>query len=357
MLSKTKIYIDKESLEIIAQDSTISNNYYKNIIEIFRTHADLYLDLTDEELESIREPIDFNNPGDIYTFIEGKSLPWPASGCKCFNELNNKPEINGNVIYILNTKEDADRLKNTYGVLAVYIKDINDDIFYYEFAPNIDCEKVPVNAGDAWKYIFKDESLPPSNSMVISDSNLLTNNKINNDTGSNHFCGLVNLKELLNVLLPQSIGIPYYILILCPPSKNLEEGKMRKIVKRWIRDIKQIRPYTIVIEFLITKKTVHSRDVYSNYYRAHFDRGIYVFEPWTNRIHKEGTSHNEIDIYSYLSAPFRRGKSILDSAMVDINIFLDKYKSFLKGIGDPYLIDIDEAPLKQEDFEKNRILF
>ena len=58
MQPKTKIYIDKDTLEIIAQDSSISDNYYRKIIEIFRRHADLYLDMNDEEYrreELIRE--------------------------------------------------------------------------------------------------------------------------------------------------------------------------------------------------------------------------------------------------------------------------------------------------------------
>lgn len=362
MLSKTKIYIDKDSLEIIAQDSSTADYYYKNIIEIFRRHAELYINLTEEELKDLKEPIDLSEPGDIFTFIEGKSIPWPLSGFDNFEALKqpeNQPEINGNVIYILNKKEDAEKLRNKYGVWAIYIDDIDDDIFYYEFTPDLDIEEVPVNSEKAWEYIFDGENkfLPPSNSMVISDSNLLTNNKINRNTGENHFCGLVNLKNLIDLLLPQKLNVPYYILIVCPPSRSLEEGKMKKVVRRWIKELKQIRPYSLIVEFLITNKSVHSRDLYSNNYRIHFDKGFYVFEPWSRRVRRDGPSHNEINAYSYLCAPFRRGKSLVEAAMVDLNIMLKKYKSFMQGNGDPYIIDLVEEPIKQQFFWKNRVLF
>ena len=63
--------------------------------------------MNDEELNSLREPKDLNDPGDIYSFIEGKSLPWPSAAIDNFNALHNNngcPEINGNVIYILSKK-------------------------------------------------------------------------------------------------------------------------------------------------------------------------------------------------------------------------------------------------------------
>lgn len=362
MLSKTKIYIDKESLEIIAQDSTISDNYYKNIIEIFRRHADLYLDVTKEELDSIRKPQDLNDPGDIYTFIEGKNLPWPSSATDNFQAINNKenkPELNGSIVYILNKKEDVEKLRNKYGIWAIYIDDLSDDIFYYDYTPDLDMEYVPGNAGDGWLNILKKEVrfLPPSNSIVISDSNLLTNTKKHPETGENYFCGLVNLKALLNVLLPQNIDVTYYILIVCPPTSKLEEGKTNKNVRRWIKEIKNLRNYPIVVEFIITTKTVHSRDLYTNNYQIHLDKGFYVFEPWSRKIHKEGASHNNVKFFTYLYSPFKRGKTDIDSAIVDLRLIYNSYDAFLRNTGVSKIIDLIDEPIKSCDFSKNRIIF
>lgn len=361
MLSKTKIYIDKESLEIIAQDSTISDNYYKNIIEIFRRHADLYLDVSEEELDSIREPKDLNDPGDIYAFIEGKNLPWPSSASGNFEAIKNNEnslDISANIVYILNKKEDVKKIVK-YGVWAICVDDLSDDIFYYDYTPDLDVDTVPGSAGDGWHNILDDEVsiLPPSNSLVVSDSNLLTNTKKHAGTGENHFCGLVNLKHILDVLLPKNLNVTFYILIVCPPTNKIEEGKMNKIVRRWLKEIRELRQYQIVVEFIITTKTVHSRDLYTNNYQMHLDKGFYVFEPWSKRVHKDGISHNNIRLFTYLSSPFKRGKSDLESAIVDLKIMKQRYEMFLKGTGESRLIDMIESPLRQSDYSKNRLLF
>ena len=363
MLSKTKIYIDKDSLEIIAQDSTISDNYYKNIIEILRRHADLYLNVTEKDLNFIRDPKDLNDPGDIYTFIEGKSLPWPSSAIENFAALHDKekmPDINANVVYILNNKEAVKNLRDKYGVMAIFIDDLNDDTFYYYCSPDIDMDSVPGGVTEnGWQCILREELslLPPSNSIVVSDSNLLTNKRINNKTGENHFCGLVNLKDLLNLLLPSQIDVPYYILIVCPNTSKFEEGKTKKIVSRWVDEVRALRSYSIVVEFMLTKKTVHSRDLYTNYYQIHLDKGFYVFEPWTKKVHKEGESHNDIKIFSYLYSPFKRGKSEVDSAIIDLKVIYSKYDAFLRNTGESMLIDSSKNQIKQSDLSKNRILF
>ncbi len=362
MLSKTKIYIDKDSLEIIAQDSTISDYYYKNIIEIFRRHADLYLDLTETELTDIQEPKDLNNPGDIYSFIEGKNLPWPSAANETFNAIKTNgmsPDINGNIIYILKNKNDVAKLRDCYGVWAVCIDDVNDDVFYYEFKPDLNVDTVPGMKDNGWNNILKDEikSIPPSNSMVISDSNLLTNNIKKKGTDENHFCGLVNLTALLDLILPQKMSVPYYISIICPPTNKLEDGKMKKIITRWIDEIKVKRKYTIIIEFLLSRKTLHSRDLYANNYRIHFDRGFYVFEPWTNRVHKDDVSHNDVRVYSYLCSPFQRGKDNIMDAIDELKLLLSKYNAFLRNTGEVTLVNSKIQPVTASDYSKNRILF
>ncbi len=363
MLSKTKIYIDKESLEIIAQDSTISDYYYKNIIEIFRKHALLYINISSEEIAELREPSNLDDPGDLFNFIEGKSLPWPSSAKDNFDFLRLKEgnlDINGNVIYILNNKSDVKRIKDLYGVWAISVEDLDDNSFYYEFKynPSSETKYAYGSTKNGWINVLGEEVtyFPPSNSVVISDSNLLTNDT-KSESGQVHYCGLENLKELLNLVLPKTMGIPYYILVVCPNTGKLEDGKMKKVVRRWIKEIKEIRNYNIIIEFFITRKTVHPRDLYSNYFRIHMERGFYLFEPWSNKVHSEGGSHSEIKISTYLSSPFQRGQSLIESALIHLNEIKEKYKSFLRNTGDPYIIDLIEEPIKSSDYSKNRILF
>lgn len=355
MLSKTKIYIDKDSLEIIAQDSTISDYYYKNIIEIFRRHADLYLDISEQELDSIREPKDLNDPGDIYTFIEGKNLPWPSSAIGNFEALHKSTDnldINGSIIYILNKKEDVKKLRESFGVWAIYIEDINDDSFRIGFNKGLNLKEVLGKSSKGWNNLLSGaaKNFPISNSFVVSDSNLLTND-ILDDNNVKHYCGLENLKDLLSIILPQSLDIPFYLLVICPPAEQV--GKMKKRISEWILEVKALRKYLIIVEFFITKKTLHDRGLYSNNYRIHLNKGFYVFIPWTCKVHVDGDSFNKIDIKSYLHSPFDEGDSIIDLAIMELNRIAKKYDGFIRNTGDPYIIEsIDKG-----HYCKNRILF
>ena len=365
MFQKTKIYIDKTSLEIIAQDSTIADNYYKNIIEIFRRNADMYIDATEEELEQMKEPEDLNDPGDIFTFIERRNLPWPAAASEKFegfqqseDSQHDEPHIekNGNVIYILDVKKEiAERIREHYGVWVLSVDEINDDIFSYSFNKHFNRSEVPGKSQNGWENLLASEVtyLPPSNSFVLSDSNLLTNEILDKDK-KKHYRGLENVKNLLDVILPAKSDIPFYILVICP-AKTEQIGKMKKIIARWIDEVKNLREkrYTIIVEFFITSKTLHSRQLYANNYRIYLDKGFYVFEPWSTKVHLDGESFNKIDIKSYLNSPFDRGDSILDVALAELDEIKKKYDKFLKGTGDPSIV----VPLDETEYSKNRILF
>ena len=359
MYKKTKIYIDKDSLETIALDSSKSDYYYKNIIQIFKKQADLYIDATEEDLVSLKEPEDLNDPNNIYLFINAWNLTWPTSANDVFETISNNEsniEKNGNVIFILNiSKEKAAKIRNSFGVWILSIDEINDDVFSYSFTKVFDIEEVPGDTNNGWMNLLTEEVkfLPPSNSLVISDSNLLENNKLDKDNVY-HYLGLENLKDLLSVILPMNISIPFYILVICPhPKKSYEPGKMKKIILRWIEGIKKLRDYTVIIEFFITNQTLHARGMYSNNYRILLDRGLYVFELRSSKVHVDGDSFGDIKIKTYLSSPFERGDSVLDSANANINRIKKKYAKFLRKTGDPTIIE----PLKDEEYSKNRILF
>lgn len=357
MFCKTKIFIDKDSLEIIAQDSSIADNYYKNIIEIFRKSADLYIDLSEEELDKIKEPEDLNDTSDIFSFIENRNIPWPIAARDLFETFRSderKIKTEGNVIYILNIKkEDSNRLRKSLGVWMLSVEEMSDDIFCYSFNKQFNVREISGSSTNGWNNLLKDEVqyLPPSNSFVLSDSNLLTNDILDANK-TKHYKGLENLKDLLSVILPDSITIPFYILIMCP-EKSEQIGKMKKIISKWVSEIKGLRTYPIIIEFLTTSKTLHSRDLYANNYRIHLDKGFFIFEPWSNKVHTDGISFNKIDIKSFLNSPFDRGDSILDVTLAELDEIKTKYDKFLLQTGDP----TSQYPINESDYSKNRILF
>lgn len=203
--------------------------------------------------------------------------------------------------------------------------------------------------------------MPPSNSCVITDSNLLTNDIID-DKRNKYFKGLENLKDILYCILPEKFKSIYYVLIICPPKQNLPYKDLSKIIKQWITDIKNARPY-VEIEFITTSKTLHSRNLYSNYYTLNLDKGFYVFEPWSTTVHRDGDSFNKLNIKSYLSEPFKRGDSELSTANDDLERLKVKYEEMLEYRGN----NVDDTlklsrttiyePINEDAFNKNRILF
>ena len=357
MFCKTKIYIDRDSLEIIAQDSTIADNYYKNVIEIFRRCAEVYIDLSDEELNEIKEPEDLNDTNDIFAFIETRNLPWPIAAKEHFDffrEDSSKVKVEGNIVYILNiSKDDSERIRQSLGVWMLSVNEMSDDVFRYVFNKHLNVKEIPGPSTNGWCNLLKDEVplLPPSNSFVLSDSNLLANDVLD-ENKAKHYRGLENVKDLLSVILPQSMSIPFYILILCP-GRSDQVGKMKKIISKWVEEVKGCRSYPIIIEFLTTSKTLHARDLYANNYRIELDRGFYVFEPWSNKVHTDDMSFNKVDIKSYLSSPFDRGDSVLDIANTELVKIRTKYMKFISQTGDP----ISQYPISEEFYSKNRILF
>lgn len=359
MQPKVKIYIEKSSLEIIAQNSSNPKVYFRNVIEIFRKYADIYLDTTANDLNMMQNPKDLNDPGDIFTFIQGYGLSWPNAANDKFDALRNNTnqmDINGNVIYILNNITEIKKFKEKYGVWAILDKDVHDDIFGFSFGKSLNLEKVG-KTNNGWINILSPitNDFPPSNSFVLSDGQLLFNNIIDKNK-QKCYCGLENLKELLSIILPNTLDVPFYLLIMC---NKIDDPQMVGIISKWVKDVQKLRKFEIVIEFFTTSKTLHSRDLYANNYRIEVDRGFYVFKlnkvnnSVTNIVNRDGASFNKIDIKTYLSAPFDKGDTILDIALTELDSIKGKYNKFLKNTGDPKII----VAIDPKYYSKNRILF
>lgn len=354
MLSKTRIYIEKVSLEIIAQNSTRTGMHFRNVIEIFRKHADLCLNVTEQDLDAIQNPQNLDEPGDIFSFIQGYDLPWPSSASNKFEAIRNNSndkDINGNVIYILNNVTEVNNLKELYGVWAILDEDVDDSILCYSFNKAFDKPTVP----NGWNGVFSNIAikLPPSNSFVISDSNLLKNTILDRQN-EKYFCGLENVKDILSILLPRTLSacVPFYIIVICEP-KELQPGKTKKIITKWIKEVCSLRKYEIIIEFFTSKYTLHSRNLYANNYSIALDRGFYVLRPWTNQVNINDDSFNKMNVSTYLCSPFDDGDSILTISLTELERVRKRYLKFLNNVGDPIMIE----PIDPNHYSKNRILF
>lgn len=357
METKTNIYIDTESLVRIAQDSSISPGYYRNIIEIFRRHANLFIDKSEEEIEEYKNPSDLNDVGDLFNFIEeANSLEWPKSALSTFTEIASDMsnyENYPNSIFILDSPIDyAKKIRGNYGVWVVSIQEMQDNIFFLDHGDVFNMRKYEGKHTNGWDNVFEEvPQLPPSNSIVITDSNLLSNNYVDREDQTLRFHGLENVKSILSHILPLECSISFYILVICPPCNN---PNYIEAVKDWVNEVKGLRDYTLVVEFLTTSKTLHPRELFSNYYRMRLDRGFYVFKANSNIVNINGPSFNDFTISTYLHSPFGSGKSLLTRTNRELNSLKDIYGYMLRNTGETIM---HEPKVKESEMSKNRVIF
>lgn len=357
METKTNIYIDTESLVRIAQDSSISPGYYRSIIEIFRRHANLFIDKSEEEIDEYKNPSDLNDVGDLFNFIEeANSLEWPKSALCTFTEIASDTsnfENYPNSIFILDSPIDyAKKIRCNYGVWVISIREMKDDVFFLKHQKQFKFEVYEGKHANGWDNIFEEvPQLPPSNSIVISDSNLLTNNYVDRKDHTLRFHGLENLKSILSHILPLECSISFYILVICPPGNN---PNYIEAVKEWVNEVKGLREYTLVVEFLTTSKTLHPRELYSNYYVLNLDRGFYVFKANTNKVNIDGPSFNKLTISTYLHSPFDTGESLLELTHQELESLKDIYGYMLRKTGRAIM---HEPIVEESEMSKNRVLF
>ena len=97
------------------------------------------------------------------------------------------------------------------------------------------------------------------------------------------------------------------------------------IVNQFIQDIKGLRNYTIIIEFVYDKSR-HKRDLYTNYFRFWVDRAYNAFY---NREMKKLNGENDFKIVTYLNNPFSSGDTEYDSARSKIRKIHEQCKEAL----------------------------
>ena len=126
----------------------------------------------------------------------------------------------------------------------------------------------------------------PSNSLIISDRYLFSNNKTIKGEG------MKNLRQILQLLLPmkwseRDSGFHYHIMIIFDPEKIYGDEKFQDIATKIISFVTSIRKYTITVEILgVTGwmkdndiyNRLHNRRIVSNYYIVKAEQQIAAFD-------------------------------------------------------------------------------
>lgn len=302
---------------VAEKDAIIRLCFNKEFIEgkilkhIFRNLADILLIMDEDVFES-----EWNDSeSEIRKFFEAYDIPRPRA-ISGLTQIYKNPGIctkfDPFALWLFDKSEqDVSNFREYLGVWALSPQSLSDDYFCLEHPREYDKDDVIDGSKDnGWGNYLEElpRPLPPINSIVLNDRHLLLNTNENTALRSG-FYGLNNLKVLFNELLPKNLKVPFHILIFCQhPQMSIADTDI--IVEQFIQDIKDLRNYTIEIEFVYDKSR-HKRDLYTNYFRFWVDRAYNAFY---NRDMKKLNGENDFKVVTYLNNPFTSGDTEYDSA-------------------------------------------
>lgn len=346
------IYIDKESMLWIAENRIHSRNF----ISIFKNRAQLFLDMTEEEIDDMDDISDYTNWNVISKYLSDDIMITPKSGKEVFinfyeryNSDKISDEFNGFVFIIDIPIEEAKILRENTGIWILSIKEVDDEGEFLILEEGIYINKHTVtpgskyneNSANGWVGLLKHSrinKLPPINEVIVYDNFLNdyynyykespygSKKKINYKTWFYTYIGLENLLLLFDTLFPQKHTNPLKVLIVAPKQNKDYEALFELRIKDWVDEIKRLRSYNIIVScVLVASHPVHPRVLYTNYFILETDKGFKIFEPipFPTIVRKDGDSINAVSLQSLFFAPKSQDNPIKSN-----------YNKYLKDIGE-----------------------
>lgn len=317
--SKLKIYTNIDAIETIA----LFDTDFPNLHEIIKSHGELFVDISDEHLETMLSQPNDNNW--LLPFYIGGNFSIHSS-IEFFKSLKEDDSIvakETRALYILDiSEEEATKLTKDYGVMVLSNKSINDDIFQLDFKRIFQKQSSSnTDNNSGWTDIFDNVKLPPLNSLVITDNFLLKKDSQ---------IYLFNLKQLLNCILPQSLSIPFHISIFSRMGENIKDAEL--FVGKLKSYLNTIRKYDFQVE-IVYNETIHPRRIISNYFQIESDIGFNIFKSkeYKNIEVKEGSI---LQISSILTISNIKQGIVGDSILYITNIQLDQLKKISKELAE-----------------------
>ena len=254
------IYSDKDIFENIIS----SPDAYPNWNKIINNYSDICLDINLLDLD-----LELNNPESIlFLFLQSNAreidlIPIDSY----FKSIYANPNTiidNPTSAYFLNLNIiEAKQLQEDTGVIINCLDVIDDDIL--SKGVNFDW-LADETINNNWINILNLFNNFPSNSLIINDRNLFTN-----EEGSSNI-GVDNILRILNNLLPHNLKTDYHILILTEQKADARNKiKCELLADILNKGIRNLRNYNFQIEIVYYFsgtnffKNTHNRRIYSNY--------------------------------------------------------------------------------------------
>lgn len=259
-----RIYSDKDIF-----DSIISSpDDYPNWNKIIKDHSVICLDINQADLDTeIATPDTF-----IFLFLQANArnidiIPLDNYFQTIYANLETVVE-NPSAAYFLNLPEvDAKNLQEDTGIIINCDKKIDDDILLK--GVNLDWLADEV-INNNWNHILNTFNDFPSNSLILNDRNLFTNDE--RVLGKYQNIGIDNLLRILDCLLPHNLKTEYHVLIQSEQKDDPKnKAKCDMIANILNTEIKKMRNYNFSFEIVFYYggtdffKHTHNRRIYSNY--------------------------------------------------------------------------------------------
>jgi hypothetical protein len=265
--SKIVVYIGRDALESVA----IFDDDYPNLHNIFKSHAILCVDLSDDELDKILS----DEENDLSQFClrnDIQTIPLKDY----FDALREDKAIiveKPRAMFFFDIPvAEAKELSSKYGVIVQSEKAINDRVLQLSFKKGLNKGAIVSGKKDGWSNLLDGVKLPPMNSLIISDNYLLQNE------ADGKLIGFENLKMLLDAILPNTLETDFHLLIVAPMPQKIRPEKADQLNGALKAYLKQVRQYDFQLEFVFNN-TIHPRKIFSNYFVIVGDKGFQLFHP------------------------------------------------------------------------------
>ena len=326
MESKVTIYAEKTALVDVLEKAFDDGN----IVEIFKRHATICINMDDLEVKEVFRPESFENIDILCTLFNAFGIKEPVALKHYIDGLRETEDSvlsDPNALFLRDcSKEEAKAIREKYGVWVLNSEEMSNKRLFelFSFGYSFEPREKYGSGNNGWASIISQNKLvvPPSNSLVIYDNHLL-------DTDRNGIIvGLANLIHLFDAILPHNLdaNMTYYILVMCPGTNR--ENDMTRVVEKWKEEVLAYlkRQYTIAIEFVFSKKVIHERILFMNHAYIKTEKGFKIFFPYSNVALKDGDEINSVEMDMYLSNPQKAGETKYAYASTRINKIKAAYK-------------------------------
>lgn len=289
-----EVYAERELFEYIISDEASFPNW-SNIIA---NHSTSYLNLSEEEIDRIKE-----NPGDdlLHAFINAYGINSVFSDLNLLNTIeSNYSSIESkpfSAFFINKENNIIEFLSKKFG-LIFQNNDIDDNILSDIFFKDLD-QNEKYKEDDSlhgWQFLMKDIS-KNFNSMVLTDPYLFDLPESIN--GEKVKTGVINTVNFLDSVLPLTLQVDFHLLLVTGNNKNsMTNEKAINIYKELREKILYLRPYNIIFEFIECPDTIHRRRAYTNYVVYKCDQGFDVFSEKHPASPKTDNDLTAVDIFS-----------------------------------------------------------